>query len=183
MGPASADPGERTYDTVARTLHWLMFALIAAQFAIAWTMPEIEPDTPQEGLVDWHLSVGAAILSVAVLRLMWRVIRPTPLMAAMKPWERRLARATHDTLYLLLIVLPLLGWAAAGFFGYTVRLFGVLTLPALAAKGTHWAEVAGDIHAVLTNVLLAVVGLHVAGALYHYFILRDRVLQRMLPGV
>jgi cytochrome b561 len=175
--------GERTYGTVARTLHWLVFALVAAQFIVGWTMPEIETDTPQEGLVDWHLSIGATILAVVVLRLIWRIVRPMPLSAAMPVWERKLARATHDTLYLLLILLPLLGWAGAGYFGYTVNLFGVIPLPALAAKGTQWAEIAGEAHAVLQNVLLAVIGLHVVGALYHYFILRDRVMQRMLPGV
>jgi cytochrome b561 len=76
-------------------------------------------------------------------------------------------------------------WLGGGqrYFGYTVRLFGLVPLPALAAKGTHWAEIAGDVHAVLTLVLLGVVGLHVAGGLYHRFVLKDRVLQRMLPGV
>lgn len=101
----------------------------------------------------------------------------------MARWERTLARITHELLYVLLLVIPLLGWAAAGFFGYTVRLFGVIPLPAITDKTMQWAHTAGDVHTLLTYVILGLVGLHVAAALWHYFVRRDRILQRMLPGL
>jgi cytochrome b561 len=72
------------------------------------------------------------------------------------------------------------GWAAANFRGWTVTLFGVAPLPALAPKGTPWAHEAGDIHNILVYVLLGFIVLHVLGAIYHYFIKRDQVVQRML---
>ena len=56
----------------------------------------------------------------------------------------------------------------------------MIPLPPLAAKGTPWAHEAGDIHDILVYVLLGFIVLHVLGALYHYFIKRDRVVQRML---
>jgi cytochrome b561 len=180
--PMVSSADEHAYDTTARALHWLVFGLLAAQVAIGWSMPHIRPGVAQEGLVAWHLSVGAAAMLVVLVRLAWRIARPTPL-APMVRWERVLATLTHLLLYLLLIVIPVLGWAAAGFFGYTVRLFGFITLPALADHTMRWAHEAGDIHDLLTNVLLGVVGLHVLAALWHYFIRGDRVLQRMLPGV
>ena len=176
-------PGERTYGAVARTLHWTVAFLLAAQFAVGWTMPHIRKTTPQEGLVEVHLSLGALLLFVVVARLVWRIMRPTPLTTAMKPWERKLARGTHDLLYVLLLVIPLLGWAASGYFGYTPHLFGMTALPPIANGNMEWAHTSGDIHTFLGYVLLAVVGLHVAGALYHRFILHDRVMQRMLPGL
>ena len=75
----------------------------------------------------------------------------------------------------------MLGWVAAGYFGYTVHLFGLFTLPALADNTMEWAHALGDVHAALTDELMGIVALHMAGALYHYFIVRDRVMQRMLP--
>jgi cytochrome b561 len=167
---------------MARTLHWLVFVLLAVQITIGWTMPHIRPGVPQEGLVAWHLSVGALLMVVVLVRIVWRVVTPTPL-APMARWERLLATLTHRLLYLLLLVIPVLGWAAAGFFGYTVRLFGFIPLPALADHSMRWAHEAGDIHDLLTNVLLGVVGLHVLAALWHHFVRRDRVLRRMLGGV
>lgn len=183
QGPMGRSADESVYGPVARALHWLVFALVAAQIIVGWTMPHIRPGVPQEGLVAWHLSIGALLMLLVLLRLAWRVLRPTPLAADMARWERVLATLTHAALYLLLLVIPVLGWAAAGYFGYSVRLFGFIPLPALADHTMRWAHEAGDVHDLLTNVLLGVVGLHVLAALWHYFVRRDRVLQRMLPGV
>lgn len=173
---------EPRYDALGRALHWVVFGLVFIQFLVGWTMPEIERDTTQQGLVDWHLSIGTVLMIVVAVRLLWRVTHPMPLATTMKVWERNLAKLAHGVLYLLLIVIPVLGWVAAGYFGYQVQLFGLFALPALADNTMEWAREVGDVHAVLTNVLIGVVGLHVAGALYHYFVLRDRVMQRMLPA-
>jgi cytochrome b561 len=162
--PAHSREDQKTYGPVARALH-------------------IRRGTPQEGLVDWHLSLGAALMIAVVVRLLWRLRHPTPLTTGTAPWERLISKLTHEVLYFVLLLLPVLGWAAAGYFGYTVRLFGAIPLPALADNTMEWADQAGDLHAALTWFLLGLVGLHVAGALWHYFVRRDRVLQRMLPGL
>jgi cytochrome b561 len=93
------------------------------------------------------------------------------------------ARVVHWLLYTLLFIIPVLGWLNASWRGMPIVMFG-LELPELLAKrapGWGWT---GDVHALLANwVLLVLVGLHVLAALYHYLIRRDRVLQRMMPGV
>lgn len=179
---AGRRPGERGFDPVAQALHWIVFLFLFVQFVVGWTMPEIQHNTPQQGLIDWHLSMGALLMVVAVLRIAWRLVHPSPPGPTMPLWQRRVARITHAALYGLLLAIPVPGWVAAGYFGYSVRLFGLFRLPALADHTMQWAREAGDVHAVLTTLLIGVVGLHVAGALYHYFILRDHVMQRMLPG-
>ena len=76
----------------------------------------------------------------------------------------------------------MLGWAATNARGWDVHLFGLVTLPAIAPNGSHWGHEAGDIHNVLVYVLLGFIVLHVAAALYHYFVKHDEVVARMLPG-
>lgn len=171
----------KSYGAIAKLFHWLIFVLLAAQYAVGSIMPHIGRGTLNEGWVNWHLSIGAAILSVILLRLIWRLLFPVALPAGMIRWQTALAHATHLILYALVLIMTLLGWAAANARGWDVKLFGVVTLPALAPSGSSWGHEAGDIHNVLVYVLLGFIVLHVAGALYHYFILRDRVLQRMLP--
>ena len=182
-GPVHGREEHQSYGPVARALHWLVFVLVAAQVVVGWTMPHIRRGTPQEGLVDWHLSIGAVLMLVVVACLLWRLRHPTPLTTTMAPWERMIAKLTHELLYGVLLVLPMLGWAAANYFGYTVRLFGLLPSPALADNSVEWAHQAGDLHAALTWGLLGLVGLHVVGALWHHFVRRDRALRRMLPGI
>ena len=172
------------YRGTAKTLHWLILGLLIVQFALAWTMPDIRRDTKPDTLINLHLSFGMLILVVAVLRLAWRASRgePAPL-DGMPPWQVQTARLIHWLLYVLLFVVPILGWINASWRGFPVIFFGLFEVPKIVATrvpGWGWT---GDVHSLLANyVMLALVGLHVAGALYHYFIRRDRVLQRMLPG-
>jgi cytochrome b561 len=175
---------ERTrdrYGAAAKIFHWLIFLLLGAQYAVGSIMPHIGRNTLNEGWVNWHLSIGAAILFVIIVRFAWRLMMPVALPSSLEPWEYYLSRFTHIVLYGLVLVMTLLGWAAANARGWDVKLFGFITLPALAPNGSGWGHEAGDIHNVLVYVLLGFIGLHVAGALYHYFIRRDQVLQRMLP--
>lgn len=178
-----ANAERRTYDPVARLLHWVVAALIAAQFLIGWTMPDIQRDTPPTGLVGWHLSFGAAIVFFVVLRVVWRITHAAPGLPASVPRPLRLvAVATHWLLYTLLVAVPVLGWANAASRGYPVQLFGAVRLPQIATQGSSIGHAMGDIHSLLATALAIVIGLHVAGALFHRFVLRDDTLGRMLPG-
>lgn len=171
------------YDGVAKTLHWLIVALLIAQFAVAWTMPDINPRTVPGTLVNLHFAIGVTILGLAILRVVWRFGHPVPLLRDNVPaWQHWTARATHWLLYLLLFLLPILGWMDANFRGYAVDYFGLFTIPQILPAVRALAGETGDIHTLVSYVLLGVVGLHVLAALYHHFWLGDRVLTRMLPG-
>jgi cytochrome b561 len=171
---------EAGYGGVARVFHWLVAALIAAQFVIGWTMPDIHKGTRPEGLIAWHLGVGATLIAVVLLRIVWRLAHP-PGPANVSPFLRAVSRITHGLLYLALLVVPLLGWANASSRGWSVRLLGWLPFPAIAPAGSSVGHAMGDIHGYLAWVLFALIALHIAAALFHRFVLKDRVLQRMLP--
>ena len=178
-------PSPAGYGVVAKVLHWTIVGLLICQFAIAWTMPDIGPRTTQpDRLIDLHLSFGTLILLVIVVRLLWRIGHPVPLLTDNVPrWQQIAAKAGHHTLYLLLVIMPLLGWASASGRGFPVTLFGLMRLPDILARRSPLTGVLGDVHTVLSYVLLGVVGLHVLAALYHHFVLRDDTLRRMLPGI
>src|SRR6476661_5070890 len=156
------------YAGTAKSLHWLIVALLIGQFIFAWTMPHIGRNTPVTTLISLHFTFGVVILAVAVVRLAWRITHREPAPEdGIPPWQAASARIVHWLLYALLFGLPMFG----------------LELPRLVgqrAPGWGWT---GDLHGWLANYLmLALIGLHVLAALYHYVWRRDRVLQRMLPG-
>jgi len=168
------------YGMIAKILHWLIFALLAVQYAIGSIMPHIGRKTVNEGWVSWHFSVGAAILFFIVLRLVWRLLHPVPQLPTLTPWERVLSGLTHWALYILVLVMTLLGWAATNSRGWDVNLFGIITLPKISPTGSEWGHECGDIHNILVYVLLGFIILHVAAALYHHFVKHDQVVGRML---
>jgi cytochrome b561 len=171
------------YGGVAKSMHWLIVALLIAQYAIAWTMPDINPRTPPNTLIDLHFSIGVTILFLAVVRLLWRWRYPVPPVSDNVPaWQDRAARATHALLYLLLFLLPILGWIDAGFRALAINFYEIVTIPPIVAASRTFAGQTGDIHTLASYILLGVIGLHVLATLYHHVWLRDRVFYRMLPG-
>jgi cytochrome b561 len=178
---AARDARHGEYGPVAKTLHWLVFSLVAAQYAVAISMPDIGRETVPGTLINLHMSIGATILLVVVLRALWRLAHPVPLSTVGAAWERHVARVTHGLLYLLLAISPILGWANASARDWTIRIFGAFTLPHLVAPHARIGMLAGDVHTLLAWTLLVLIGLHVAAALYHGFVREDGVLQRMLP--
>jgi cytochrome b561 len=170
------------YGGGAKLLHWGIFVLLAIQYGVAWSMPEIHRNTQPETLINLHLALGALIILLMLIRLGWRISHPVALETTGIPsWQVTAARATHRLLYLLLIVMPVLGWANANSRGWDVSLFGLVTLPALMPAHTPLGHTFGDVHMWIAYVVLGLVGLHVAGALYHHFGQGAKTLARMLP--
>jgi cytochrome b561 len=171
------------YTSTAKSLHWLIVALLAAQFVFAWTMPHIGRNTPVTTLISLHFTFGIIILVVAIMRLAWRATHaePAPL-EGIPPWQAQSGRVIHWLLYALLVVLPILGWINASWRGMPIVMFGAELPKLIGTRAPGWGWT-GDVHTLLGYyVMLTLIGLHILAGLYHYFIRRDGVLQRMLPG-
>jgi cytochrome b561 len=177
------------YTVFAQVLHWAIVILLCLQFAIAWIMPDIGRGTVPDRLINLHLSFGLLIIFVMAVRLLWRITHAVPAPPVGLPaWQATSASLAHAALYILLFVVPVLGWINASYRGWTVEFFGLFPLPALVAArgpantGAILGPWSGDVHIWLSYALLTAIGLHVLGALYHRIVLRDDVLGRMVPG-
>ena len=171
----------RSWGAVAQFLHWLIVALIVVQFTLA-LLAEEAPPLRKLGLLARHKSFGITILALALIRLTWRSLNPTPpLPSTLKPYERTLARTTHALLYGLLFAMPLTGWMMSSARGFPVSWFGFWQLPNLVPKNQALYEALLTTHGTLALILCGVVILHVAAALKHHYKLKDDVLRRMLP--
>ncbi|MGI9381995.1 MAG: cytochrome b/b6 domain-containing protein, partial [Methyloligellaceae bacterium] len=143
-------------------------------------------------LYQLHKSLGVTVFAVTLFRLVWRWThaRP-PYPASMAPWEKRAASANHGLLYVLLVVLPLSGWAmvSASTFPVPTVLFGWLPLPHIAPlaeltpDGKRAIEpILKGVHLALAATVATLITLHVAAALRHHFVLQDGLLRRMWPA-
>lgn len=169
------------YDTVAMALHWLMALGIIALW-LAGHLVELLPKGPARSeVIGVHKAVGVIILVLAVARLAWRFSHRQPALPdSMPPIERLLAHAGHLALYLLMIAIPLDGIVMSQGGGHPVAVFG-LTLPTLVDKNDIVRGIFKEGHELLGWVLAVVVAGHVAAALRHRVILRDGIMERMLP--
>ena len=106
----------------------------------------------------------------------------------MPAWERTLAHFSHAGLYVLLIALPLSGWAvvSASPLNIPTVLYGIVPLPHLPvladlADKKAAEDVLKSVHAFAGWMLVVLLAGHIGAALRHHFRLHDDVLVRMLP--
>lgn len=181
------------YGSVSIALHWLIALLVIVNLAGGLYMGTLpRGDATKALIVMLHKSTGLTILTLSVLRLIWRLMNPwQPLPLDMSPLLRAAARATHVLFYILIIAIPFSGWAMVsasknpapilwyGLFEWP-KLGFVTSLPADQRK--MWGHNFGETHELLAYLAIALIVLHVGAALYHHYIRRDRVLRRMLPS-
>jgi cytochrome b561 len=170
------------YTTTAIALHWIIAVAVLGQIAFGWWMQEIpkDPVGPRVNAFNLHKSIGLTILALMVLRLTWRATHRPPALPPMPAWQARAARINHWVLYTCLFLQPLSGYVGSAVSGYPVRYFGML-LPAWAAKSIPLKDFLSDVHLVNSGILAAAIVVHIAAALKHQFVERDRLLWRMWP--
>ena len=177
--------GDHGYGLVTKALHWTMFAAIAAQFVLGYVLDADDGgrgrgrgrgggsgtgqgrgrggdsgyDVFDDPVLTAHVVLGLTILTLAAIRLVWRITTPLP------PWastlshrDRTLAHWTERALYLLMFAIPLSGL---------------------------WLIAIGDDDALAPHVVshvafFIVFALHLGLVAKHQFVDRDRLLRRML---
>lgn len=172
------------YHPVSVLLHWVLGLALIGLFAVGLYMTDL-PFSPQRlKLYNWHKWAGVTLLALSAFRLVWRLTHrppalPAAMEAAMPRWQQLAHHATHHGLYLLFFAVPLLGWAYSSAAGFPIVLFGVLPLPDFVPVNPELAELIKPLHKLSAFAMMALVLLHVAGALKHQLIDRDGLLSRM----
>ncbi|CAN5424627.1 hypothetical protein BH10PSE1_BH10PSE1_08390 [soil metagenome] len=176
-----AEPRNR-YSIVSLVFHWGLALLILCQVLLITAHDATEGPMSRE-FVTLHKALGLTILVLTLARIGWRLGNPAiPLPEAMPRWEKVAARTSHVLFYLLLLGLPLTGWAASSAGGREIAWFGLFNWPLLPLPLDR--DLAGAImgfHRAGVKVLYVLLALHVLAALKHHFVNRDNVLHRMIP--
>jgi cytochrome b561 len=203
VDPSTASSTAPTHwDTWVKALHWSIALAILlevpAGFVMASTYGPSFRDAGVLGLhqlaSQFHHTLGLLVLAAALAWLLRRLRRPRPAGdAAAPPWQRGLTALVHGLLGLLLLLVPLSGWAALSaladsaqfgpthlwFFGFD-RLLPRIWAP-LPFGDPMGYRLLGAVHVWALWLGLALLALHVAAALWHHAVRRDGVLRRMWP--
>jgi cytochrome b561 len=172
-----------TYDPVARAVHWLVVGLVVVVVSLGLAIPGAPRESESRGLLLLlHRSVGLVILALMVFRAGWRLVHPPPPLPPGFPRVEALAaHANHALLYVLFLVMPLSGYLNAAAAGHSVSFFGLALIPPLVPESQPLSQAANAVHLVGQFLIYVLVGIHVAAALMHAVVRRNRILDRMLP--
>ena len=189
------------YTKTAIVLHWLIAIFIALMFILGWFMAELPKEAPKQmaydlfdlGVYTWqaaeeisprtfyfnlHKSLGLTVLALIVLRILWRITHTPPAaLSSYKAIEKKIATATHHSLYLLMLAVPVTGLTMAINSKYGVKWFGIDVIAGLDNKPMR--DFFECTHEFVGIVLLVLIGIHLLGALKHKFIDKDDTMSRM----
>lgn len=171
------------YTRVAVALHWAIAILLLFNLLTGF-FHDVLGAKAVKVVMGIHKPMGLLILALTLVRIAWRVGHRPPPLPAGPAWQRRAASGTHALLYLLMLALPMTGWAMASSTPQPRPLlfFWLFSLPFLPIPKSAWLDkLFGALHLDIAVIALIAIGLHVAGALKHQFVDRDRLLSRMLP--
>jgi cytochrome b561 len=186
MDQTSSRAPVEIYSRAARFFHWLVVALIAIQLPVGLYMVYRGNvlnvwDKVTGALYNSHKLIGVTILLVVLCRLAYRLIHGAPAPEpTIEPWQRAASGLNHWGMYVLLICVPVAGYVGISLFP-ALDIFGLFSLPGVVAPDKEAAKTAFLVHKVLVALLVLMVAVHVAAALFHYFVRQDNVLGRMLP--
>lgn len=172
-------PGE--FGLVTRILHWTMMLLIFGQLALGLRITDLEPGLANLWLYGLHKTLGFLILALILVRIAWHLASPPPHPIGPHDAFFWAARAAHWAFYLLLIAIPLTGWAGSSATGIDVMIAERWILPPLVDASETGEEVWFGLHDILTKLLMALIALHVLGALKRQRD-GDGTLTRMIRG-
>lgn len=170
------------YSLGSIVLHWLIAAALVFQIVFAESLEG--PRGPDLfARFQLHKSVGITILLLSLLRLAWRYAAPRPAPLPGPGWATFLSKAVHAGFYAFMIAAPVTGWIMVSTSKTKIEtlLFGVVPWPNLPVPAAMGGP-AGFLHHFMPNIAIALLVLHVAGALRHQYLLGHPILSRMLPG-
>jgi cytochrome b561 len=184
-------PAHTVYARPRRVLHWTIAVLVIAMIPAGLIFTDFDNKPAIEAalgegafntLFDLHKSFGLLILALMAARL-WAWSRwPNPDYAEPLPPQQAVAsRRVHRGLYVLLFLVPVLGWAGVSAYPAPLPVFFLFEAPAIAPEDRGLSRRLLDAHGFFALAVGALALGHIGAALWHWRKRRDGVFQRMAP--
>jgi len=169
------------FSPITVVLHWVLgFAMLYMLF-VGLYMTGLDNGAAKWGYYSLHKSVGVILFVLAVLRIWWRYLNRLPKPLSSSPeWQEQIASIVHIMLLISTVLLPLSGFIMSVSGGFPVAAFGFELVGESSDKVEWLANVAHTVHSVSSYAVMAIVFLHVAGALKRSVINRDGTISRMV---
>ncbi|WP_092403137.1 MULTISPECIES: cytochrome b [Candidatus Ichthyocystis] len=166
------------YYPVSIFLHWLTAVVVVSTGLLGFSAVNIISGKPLLMKVFYvHKTMGLSVLIITIIRLMVRIsyeMNPAKITAL----EKMLSRAGHILMYILLMAIPISGYAISNAHGHDVSFFSI-ALPRIVPSSKYTASLFEKIHSVLAFTLFVTIVLHVTMAIKHLLIDKINLFARM----
>ena len=172
----------RTYSSGSKFLHWLIAFIVILMLLVSFFLGDLQKKY-QPFAYMIHKSFGLTVLFLMMARFfwIWRSGKPA-LPKTVSTSERFLSRIVQYGFYVFLICMPICGWIMSVAGNKVPSYFDLFKMPLPIAANKVLEKWMDQSHKTIAWILIALIFLHIAGALKHHYIDKDKVLKHMLPG-
>jgi len=172
------------FGSFAKWLHWLVASGICALLWLGFRQAGMESGPERTDVRALHASIALIVFVLMVVRIVWRMANVVPAHADGVPgWQKIAARRAHWGLYIAVFLQIIAGQLTIATGGDPLPFFGVFSIPLPIAENRAGHELWEEIHKTVWIVILALLVVHIVGAVYNHFVLRNDVLRRMTVGL
>lgn len=169
------------YSAGSKWLHWIVAVLVLMMLSFGFFLDDV-PEQFQGTAYMMHKSIGLTIFFLMIVRLFWILYTGKPDLPFSVPrWERILSKFVQMSMYVFLFAMPLAGWVMSVANDRVPTFFGLFPMPLYGIPvDKELGEWMAGAHEIIAYILIVLIALHIAGALKHQFIDKDKVMRRML---
>jgi cytochrome b561 len=172
------------YGFLARWLHWLVAIGIVCLIFLGLQQSDMDSGAARSEVRALHGSIAVVVLLLMTARLIWRLVNEVPAHPdGMPAWQHGIATLVHWGLYGAVLVQVAAGMMVVATGGKPIPFFGLFAIPLPVGEDHDAHEMWEEVHEVMWWTIAALVAVHVLGALYNHFVLKNDVLRRMTHGL
>jgi cytochrome b561 len=172
------------YGSLAKALHWLVAIGLFALLYLGLEQAGMERGDEKNRIRFIHASIAAITLILMTVRIVWRFMNEVPAHPdGMPGWQRMISSIVHWGLYVAVFAQLSAGAMVVGTGGKGIPVFGLFTIPLPVAEDHDAHEWWEGVHEFVWKPLAALLVIHILGALYNHFVVKNDVLRRMTVGL
>ena len=166
------------YGLISKSLHWVSAILLLVQIPLGFYLVDLDFGPERLDIEDIHVIVGLSIFYLVILRLVNKIINPTPkLDPSIFKGQKFLAKLNHILLYVTILSITISGILKKLFNGETLIIF----FKELKIKDNfELAELFYDIHVYSNYLLIILIIIHLMAVIVHKLFFNDNLLKRIL---
>jgi cytochrome b561 len=172
------------YGSLAKALHWIVAIGLFALIYLGLEQSEMASGDERNRVRFIHGSIATFVLVLMTIRIIWRFMNEIPAHPAGMPrWQIMASGAVHWGLYITVFLQILAGAMVNGTGGKGMPFFGFFSIPVPVAQDRDAHEWWEEVHEIVWIPIAVLIAIHVLGALYNHFIVKNDVVRRMTVGL
>ena len=159
-------------------MHWISALLLFIQIPLGFYLVDLDFGPERLSIENIHIIIGLSLFYLVILRLINKIINPTPkLEPSVFKGQRFLAKLNHVLLYVTILSVTISGILKKLFNGETlIILFKKIKLK----DNFELSELFYDIHVFSNYLIIILIAIHILAVIIHKYFFNDNLLKKIL---